>query len=211
MKDALLKETKTQLLDLIKVQREVSVDEATEQLNLAKTTVRQHLLLLERQGLIQRSSRKLAKGRPQLVYQLSQSAAQLFPSKDSVLLREILSRLIAEGEKKWVQDFFKDYWQQRFQKFQDLLNERGGKSKEDVQELLLEMLTEEGFMPEIEEHNGTLTVRECNCPFPEAIKATRIPCRLEAQFLKNVLKGDLERVSYIPDGETTCSYVMKMK
>lgn len=211
MKDALLKEAKAKLLDLIKVHGEVSVDEATERLGLAKTTVRQHLLLLERQGLVRRGDRKRPKGRPQSVYRLSENATPLFPSREPQLLRQVLTQLIEDGQKEWVDRFFRAYWRQRARKFRDRLEETGKTSRDAVRQVLVEMLEEEGFMPEIVAgRGGALTVRECNCPFSEAVKATRIPCRLEAEFLREVLQEEIERVSYIPAGATTCTYVARV-
>lgn len=208
MRDALLKETKTKLLDLMKICGKVSVDEATEELGLAKTTIRQHLLLLERQGLIVRSDRKVDKGRPQLVYQLSDTAAPLFPTQEPALLRQLLKRLIEDGQNEWVKKFFSDYWDQRTLNFQERLKTKGKITSRTMQKSLMELLEEEGFMPEITEgKGGSLIVRECNCPFPEAIKATQIPCRLEAKFLNEALQTSFERISYIPSGATTCTYV----
>lgn len=206
MKDALLKEAKTKLLDLIKVRGEVSVDEATDSLHLAKTTVRQHLLILERQGLVERGDRKNAKGRPQRIYRLADSARSLFPSQEPRLLRELLTRLIADGQKEWVHNFFREYWQQRISKFQDRLKMKASKTAKGARQILFDLLEEEGFMPEIIEKKGGLLIRECNCPFSQAVQATKIPCRLEAEFLKIALQTDIERISYIPAGATTCTY-----
>lgn len=217
MKQALLKESKTKLLDLIKSRGEVSVDEATAKLGLAKTTVRQHLLLLEKQELITskdrtRSVKNPGKGRPQKVYQLSKEASVLFPTQEPALLRELLSELIGNGQLEWVNKFFINYWDQRTQKFQQRLKAKGKATPQLAQETLLELLQEEGFMPEIKrKKDGSVTVRECNCPFPEAIKATKIPCQLEALFLNKTLNTNFERISYIPAGSTTCTYTSKGK
>jgi predicted ArsR family transcriptional regulator len=61
-------------------------------------------------------------------------------------------------------------------------------------------------MPEIRENEDAITVRECNCPFPESVKRTRIPCQLEKRFFEAIFQADLDRVSYIPDGNPACTY-----
>ena len=58
--------------------------------------------------------------------------------------------------------------------------------------------------------DNTLTIKECNCPFPEAVEETRLPCRLEAEFFQKLLGGRLERTSYIPDGYSACTYHINM-
>lgn len=208
MRESLLKETKTKLLDLLKARGAISIDEITEMLGLAKTTVRQHLLLLEKQGLVTRSMRSQGKGRPQSVYQLSKTAGALFPSQEPDLLRQLLKRLLEDGHGEWVQRFFRDYWEQRAEKFRNRLANKKNITQVTILKALFELLEEEGFMPEITKRkDGALVVRECNCPFPEAVKATGIPCRLEAEFLKQILQTHLERTDHIPSGDPTCTYV----
>lgn len=210
MKSSLLKEPKTKLLELIKSKGELSIDEAILHLGLAKTTVRQHLLLLEKQNLIQSKTSRAARGRPQRVYQLTQQASVLFPSQESALLTELLSKLIEGGQQSWVNNFFTDYWNKRTKKFKKRLETKGELSTKATQTALLEFLKDEGFMPEIiKKKDGSITVRECNCPFSETIKVTRLPCQLEAIFLEQTLNARLERTSYIPAGATTCTYTSK--
>lgn len=211
MKNALLKETKTKLVDLLKSQGELSIDEITEKLALAKTTIRRHLIILERQGLIQRSNRIVSAGRPQLVYRLTENAIPLFPSKESDLLRDLLAQLISDGKGEWVDRFFRNYWQQRHMNFQERLRKSSDQSPQAAAKILLAMLEEDGFMPEILKEGDHTIVRECNCPFSETVKVTRIPCQLEAEFLQAALRANLERVSYIPTGSPTCTYVLRTK
>lgn len=211
MKNALLKETKTKLVDLLKSQGELSIDEITEKLDLAKTTIRRHLMILERQGLIQRNNRRVSAGRPQLVYRLTENAVPLFPSKEAHLLRDLLAQLISDGRGEWVDHFFRNYWQQRHINFHERLRDSSDQSAQVASKILFEMLEEDGFMPEIIEEGNHTIVRECNCPFSETVKVTGIPCQLEAEFLKVALRADLERVSYMPDGSPTCTYILRRK
>lgn len=206
MKDALLKKTKTKILDLIKHKGTLSVDEATKTLRLAKSTVRQHLLAMEKQGLVVEKRNNIGTGRPQLAYQVSESANKLFPSQDAELLKKMLTRLIEDGHKEWVDGFFKDYWKEKKIKFQNILKEKKKNDPKTIRQVLYQVLKDEGFMPEIVEAKDSLIVKECHCPFSEAVKATQIPCRLEAEFLKDVMKTDLKRESYIPTGSSSCAY-----
>jgi Na+-transporting NADH:ubiquinone oxidoreductase subunit C len=52
MKKSLLSEAKAALIDMMKLDGEISVDDAVAELDLAKTTIRQHLQLLEQYGLV---------------------------------------------------------------------------------------------------------------------------------------------------------------
>lgn len=72
--------------------------------------------------------------------------------------------------------------------------------------VLMEILREQGFMPELRRGEQGLCIRECSCPFPEIVKRSRLPCRLEARFFERVFDEEIDRVTYIPDGFPACTY-----
>jgi predicted ArsR family transcriptional regulator len=82
----------------------------------------------------------------------------------------------------------------------------GAVTLEERLEVVEGFLAEQGFVPEVGVEESLMTIRECNCPFSEAVRATRLPCRLEAQFLEQALQRDLTRVGYMPDGHPACVY-----
>lgn len=207
-----------ELLEIIKRQGEVSVDEATEYLGLAKTTVRQHLLQLEHQGLIERRFEKAPVGRPQLKYCVSAKGEGLFPNREPALLQEFLSYLIANGQEKRIREFFEHYWKSRREQFEVTLAEveaahPSASSQKNRLEALRRLLEAEGFMPEAEisRDEKRIRLRECNCPFPAVIRATRLPCSLESEFIRWALKSPLRRSSYIPGGASACDYSTETK
>lgn len=109
--------SKNELLDLIKRQGTLSVDEAVEQTDLAKSTLREHFLQLERDGYIQREYIRSGPGRPRLQYQLTQEGDRLFPSSESRLIGELIKYLKSKGDEKTIEDFSgyfgKNAWKRR--------------------------------------------------------------------------------------------------
>lgn len=206
--DFIPSESKRQILLHIKRAGSVSLDEAESATGLARTTLREHLGQLERDGLVSRTSERQGRGRPSLRFHLTTNGETLFPSRDGVLLRRLLGYLEAKGEKELIHHFFEQFWEERHREFEYRL---GTVAPDDLGErlsVLEEMLREQGFMPEIQLEDDHLTITECNCPFPEAVKHSRLPCRLEAAFFEKLFDRVLTRVSYIPDGSPACSYSM---
>ncbi len=199
--------TKGDLLLLIKQLGAVSLDDAEGATGLTRPTLRQHLGGLERDRLVERSTRKQRRGRPSLRYTLTPEAQALFPSRDDVLLGRLLDYLMQEGHDALVQRFFEHFWDERLRDVR-LRVERAQPGDEDSQlAVLADVLREQGFMPEVKHEAGTILIRECNCPFPEAVKRTRLPCQLEARFFEQLFDDRIRRVTYIPDGFPACSYV----
>ncbi|MFH5833394.1 helix-turn-helix transcriptional regulator [Halalkalibaculum sp. DA384] len=205
--------SKKELLDLIKREGAISIDDAVDVVELAKTTVREHFLQLERDGYIKRDYVRSGPGRPSLQYQMTQKGNNLYPSYESVMMRELLKYLKSNGDDETIEDFFQAFWDKRIEKARRSMDEASETDSYSRAEALKKMLEEEGFMPEfnIDEESEALTVKECNCPFSEVVKETKLPCKLEAMFYKKLFQGDVERTSYIADGDFSCTYDISLK
>lgn len=184
----------------------ISLDDAVTATGLTRTTLREHFGHFERDGLVMRHSRKKGRGRPSLRYELTEQGHALFPSRDGVLLRELLGFLTAEGRPELVERFFDTFWKSRLEDARNRLRTVDGNDRDGKIRVVEELLQEQGFMPEISTGEEGLVIRECNCPFPEAVKQTRLPCRLEAQFFAQLFDEPATRITYIPDGSPSCTY-----
>ncbi|MEX0648828.1 MAG: winged helix-turn-helix transcriptional regulator [Balneolaceae bacterium] len=200
--------TKKQILELIKRYGAVSVDKTVSHTTLSRTTLREHFLQLERDGYIERNYLRSGPGRPALQYRLTKKGNSLYPSYEPELIKELLAFLKKQGAEKTIESFFESFWEERLEKAQFRMDSHSEKDLKKKLEGLAEMLEEEGFMPDfsLNEDENTLTVKECNCPFREVIKETRLPCKLEAIFFKNIFGEQTERTTYIADGDYACTY-----
>ncbi|MCC5907699.1 MAG: DeoR family transcriptional regulator [Balneolaceae bacterium] len=203
-----MSDVKKELLELIKRNGTLSVDEAVEKTDLAKTTLREHFLQMERDGTIQRSYVRSGPGRPSLQYKLTGDGHDHFPSYESKMMGELLKFLKNNGENALMEEFFEQFWEKRFQKAKRLMAEAEQEEEDSSVEALMKMLKEEGFMPEYNENkvDGILCVKECNCPFREVVKETTLPCRLEAEFYQKLFDRNVERTKYIAEGDHACTY-----
>lgn len=205
--------SKKEILDLIKRNGTLSIDEAVKKIQLAKTTLREHFLQLERDGYVEREYVRSGPGRPSLQYRLTPKGNSLYPSSESALLRNLISYLKAEGNESLLQKFFEDFWQKRLKVAQKRMNEAASDDIGAKLKILGAMLEEEGFMPEfdMDEEGNSLEVKECNCPFSEVVKETKLPCKLEEQFYKDLFNERAERTSFIADGDFSCVYKIDYK
>lgn len=205
--------SKKDLLDLIKKKGTLSMDEAVSSTDLAKATLREHFLQLEQDGYIRREYIRSGPGRPSLQYQITSKGHGLFPSSESELIRELLKYLKERGEEKTIELFFESFWEERLQKARNRMDEGGSEDMESRLNKLMGFLEEEGFMPEFEtdEEGGAFTIKECNCPFSEVVKETRLPCKLEAMFYRKLFNENVERTNYIAEGDFACTYVVPVK
>ncbi len=202
---------KKQLLNLIKKNGEISLDEAITETGVTKTTLREHLSQLERDGYLTHHFVRYGPGRPSLRYRLTSKGHSFYPTREPELMRQFLVYLKENGQTGVIENFFREFWQKRLERVRRKLKDLPDDRPEARFNILLSVLEEEGFMPDlIELEDGSVAIRECNCPFREVVKETDLPCRLEADFFKQVFDENTERSEYIPNGDYSCSYKVNM-
>jgi predicted ArsR family transcriptional regulator len=151
-------------------------------------------------------------GRPPVHFRLTNDGGARFPTLDSELLERLLRFLDETGRNTLIVQFFQMVWSER----RSVLLKRLGTDDFATVGLprriqaLQALLEESRFMPLINTttspESTRVLVRECNCPLPSAVRATRIPCRLETEFLHEVVGGESGAVSLASDRAGTCSF-----
>lgn len=199
------------LLDLIKRQGTLSMEEAVVKTSLAKTTLREHLLQLERDGYISREFIRSGPGRPKLTYELTHQGHALYPSYESEMMREFLVFLQDRGDEELIEAFFQSFWDKRFVQALERMERKGGGDLSEQMDALARMLEREGFMPEyeVEPDEDRVILRECNCPFREIVRETRLPCELEMSFYRRLFGREVVRTEYIAEGGNSCTYCIE--
>ncbi len=199
-------DTKRQLLELMKRRGEITLDDATDAIDRARPTLRDHLDQMGRDGLVARRSQKQGRGRPCMCYRTTPRAEQLFPRHAGPLFAELLHYLEAQGKEALIGDFFDSFWEARREAVERRLSTSvEAASTHQIVDALEEVLQEGGFMPEVRVQNDRVTIQECNCPFAEVVEATDRPCASEGCFYE-ALFDQVERTGHMPEGDAACVY-----
>ena len=205
-------DTKSTLLRLIHCAGELSLNEAIEQTELARTTLKEHFLQLENEGLVERRYERKGRGRPRLVFSLTDKGRFRFPSNDGRILNELLEYLQKNNMEKEVRSFFQNFWTEKLKEARKRMDRYPPEDRNRRLEALKAYLEEQGFMPSISfTGDSQLLIKECNCPFSNTVANTNYPCELEKDFFSKLLGTAPKRLSYIPHGEASCSYRFDLK
>ena len=213
-----------QILDLLRNEGATTIDTLTTALGLSKTATRAHIVRLEATGLIERvaldpSDAPSSPGRPPAAYGLTNAGGARFPTDDAMVLTRLVE-FLEQRDEALVTEFLENLWAERLD---DVRNELGtadiGACSLPARLGALErVLTQSNFLPTIhcEQAGGSaaygydsatqVVVRECNCPLPSIVRASRIPCRLETTFLETVVGAEVEHVSLAADRRGTCVF-----
>lgn len=200
-----LGESQQRALNHLKRRGSSTIPDIARSLGLNVETVRAHVRSLRSEGLVERVGRRRnGPGRPEVVYALTDAAEAFFPSLDGALLRDLAAHLEGAGHRALVEGFFEEYIAAR--RDAAMARVEGLEGDERLDEVA-RILSDEGFMAEIEiDEAGRRVLRLCHCPLRSVVAVTRTPCRVELDFVRELLGQRLARVSYIPSGDPSCSY-----
>lgn len=200
-------ESQARILEHIKRRGPSTIPEIAAALDLSVETIRTHLRSLGSERLVGRQGRRRnGPGRPEIIYQLTEAAEDLFPNQEGKLLQSLAEYLAESGNATLLRAFFDDQVSRRREAVQRRLD--GLEDRERLDEVA-RVLTEEGFMAEVVVgEDGAEVLKLCHCPMRNLVDVTREPCRAELGFIRALLGKRLARMTYIPSGDGACSYAL---
>ena len=198
------------VLDEMKRLGTATVRELAALLELNPETVREHLKELEGAGLVDRvGKRSGGRGRPEVEFGLTGRADRLFPRREGEVLRGLAEHLSSTGNEAVLAAFFAEYVGERRSRALGRLEGLEGRARVEAAAAIL---TEDGFMAEVREGERGPELALCHCPIRELVRATRVPCRLEVDYVRELLGRDPgTRTAWIPAGDASCSYELDVR
>lgn len=199
-----LGESQRTIIGRLKHRGDATLEDLEGDVALARETLRGHLESLAARGLVERSGvRRGGPGRPHVLYRLTRFGEELFPRREGELLQEFVSFLLESGRRQSLVEFFEE----RARRKRDELQPRvAGLGRMERLEEVARILSEEGFVAEIEVTDEGPQVRLCHCPLRDLVAVTQLPCHAEMQLVEDLLAEPLRRETFMPDGGHTCSY-----
>jgi predicted ArsR family transcriptional regulator len=202
-------DTQRAILEALKRRGRLTLADLGSDVRLTAGTLREHLNALAAHGLVRRVGRRQAgRGRPEVVYGLTEDGDALFPQREGELLAELVRHLLASGDQEILRAFFDARVGARRDAALTRLQGLTGEAR--LREVAA-ILREEGFMPELDRSpaSGRAIIRLCHCPLTDVVAVTRLPCRAELELVGEMIGAPLERISYMPEGAHTCSYAVR--
>lgn len=197
-------ETREQILTLLRRQGQMTAAELSDALGIGAVGVRQHLALLDRDGLVRTAGVRRGVGRPSHLYSLTDQAEALFPKRYDRLALDALTFVSAEGGPAAVDRLFASRRAHLHEQYAPRLAGKG--HAEQVAELAA-ILTEQGYMCEWEQlPDGGFVLTEHNCPIDCAAREHPQACAHELKLYEDLLELVIEREETLADGGTCCRY-----
>ncbi len=198
--------TRDEILELLKRHGSLSVDQMAGHLSITPMGVRQHLNILEKDGLVSCQAVRRGLGRPSHLYSLTVAAREYFPQSYETFALTLLDDIQSTQGDDVVDELFRH----RADKLAEQLKQKvsGPDLKTRVSQLS-QALDESGSMTSFEEvSDATFVLNEHNCGilgvalhFPQA-------CRHERDLFERILGANVERQECQSSGQNSCRYII---
>jgi predicted ArsR family transcriptional regulator len=198
-----LQSTRQQILEYLQRNGRATVKELGKLLGLTSTGIRQHLTVLERDGLVDSSEERGRVGRPTLVYSLTDKADALFPKTYDELAGLLLEEVRASQGNQRLHELLNRVAERMAAPYGERVD--GRPLPERVEETAL-IMEGQGCLVETRASDEEFFIDEFTCPFPKVAQDDPAICALHVNFVRILSGGDTRLTRSLLRGERACTY-----
>ncbi len=195
--------TRAGILETLKRTGDLTASQLAEQLNVTAMAARQHLAVLEAEGLVETSLRRSGVGRPSGVYRLTEKGHETFPRFYDDLVLSILKSVKALQGPAGLRIILE-------RRADDISQAYGPQLRRlpprDRLQALFEVLVKTGHLPEFEEGAEQVVITEYNCPIARVSREFPEICRSELRLMENLVDLPVKRDSCMAEKGPFCRY-----
>ena len=181
----------------------MTVSELTEALSISAMGIRQHLSILEEEGLVEYQREKQERGRPHHRYLLKEEAHSLFPTTYANFAVGLMQEVAKFNGPGFINKVFRSRMKSQLEMYQQRLD---GKDLLDRIKELTQIRDEEGYMARYEENDDEFVLIEHNCPIAAIAQEYPHVCEIELALFRQSLGVKVYRVEHLMQGSHRCSY-----
>lgn len=198
--------TRQDILDYLRRHGRAPVKQLGSVLGLTSTGVRQHLNILERDGLIRAEEERGRVGRPALVYSLTEKAHNLYP-KNYALLANLLIEEVRDSQSG--SGLLPLLERVSVRMAETHLPRAESLPWRDRAEFAAQVLRDQGFEAECEVDGDDVVVRQYTCPFPAVAQRNSAVCAMDVHFIAKLTGCDARLTTSLLRSDDCCTYRLR--
>lgn len=195
--------TRQEILAFLRRHGDATVRELGDLLGLTPTGIRQHLTVLERDGLVAVRETRGKVGRPALVYSLTPQGLALFPNRHDELANLLLAEVRAIAGSQGLQTVLMRAAVRSAEQYSPRM---AGKDFPGRVTEAAAIMNERGTLADVESAGDGFLIHQYTCPFPNVAGSNSGVCALEVEFVRRLTGGDARLVHSLLRGDKSCSY-----
>jgi predicted ArsR family transcriptional regulator len=208
-----MQSTKENILHYLKRSGGGTVDAVASEFGLARMTVRQHLSVLERDGLVVSREERRRTGRPHLVFSLTEGGEERFPKRydrlANLALQEValleadeIAGLSPEDKKRLLLAKMAD---RVYREHEPSVRNKGLKDRVAI---IAEILRREGGFAEWKAEGERYEIVDYNCVYRKVAGSHEEVCDWHVSLLGRLLGNDVECAQFMSQGAECCRFVV---
>jgi predicted ArsR family transcriptional regulator len=200
------KRTRQAILLHLKEHGEMSIPQLCEVLKVTPMAVHRHLTGLKVEGLVFARTQKQGRGRPVMLYSLTEKASSAFPSNFENVAIEVLDVIAERDGQAGVMDVLKRRNQKLVEKLRPRMQDKDLQQKvEEVSRIF----SENGYMTQWEAlPNGGFFIYQRNCAVHSLAGKYRQLCVMEPKLIEDLLEVKVSRTQYMLKNDPVCGYLV---
>jgi DeoR family transcriptional regulator, suf operon transcriptional repressor len=202
------KSTREKVLQTLLSRPRTTTNEIAESVGINNISVRHHLTSLQAEGLISYEEERHGVGRPRLVYFLTDTGLEKFPTNYMRLATRLLTQLKSSLPAATVDNIFTQIAMEMSTNYRE---QAKNLSLEGKLNLITKLLGEEGFTVEWEKENGDYLIKESSCPYLHVGQDHPEVCSVDQTMISSILSIPVEKISCVLGGSNQCTYIVKNK
>ncbi len=203
-----MKSTRDRILQTLLKKSNATINELAKAVGINAISVRHHLTSLQAENLVDAEEQRHGVGRPRLVYFLTESGREKFPSRYLRLTNRLLDELKTSMPEDVVVKIFKKMGANLAVEIDEIQDEQTLEEKLDILKTTLE---DEGFSMDWEKTGSGFNLIHSSCPYYHIGQAHPEVCALDQSFISTVLSVPVEKISCILSGDSKCIYKIEQE
>jgi predicted ArsR family transcriptional regulator len=203
MHDRFFDSTRGKIVGALRSRGAASAFDLAAEFALSPNAIRQQLVILERDGLVAGKSVRRGKTKPTHEYSLTPQADRYFPQAYDRMLGAVLREVRLSGGDAGVAQIFDGIAKRAVGKMAPGLE---GKSTLERLEAIADNIRRSGVAVEVEEHDGTIVLREHNCPYANVVSEHPECCTVIHTMLDEVISPEVKQTESLATGGAECRF-----
>ncbi len=194
------------LMDLLRVNRSLGVAELAREMEVTPTAVRQRLIRLMAQGLIQRESIRAGRGRPKHLYALTDKGLRLTGSNFTDLALALWREIGVTGQEGVPVDVVRRVAEALAAGYAGQIT---GNTTAERMRSLSELLAQRRIPISVKDLAREVVMTAHACPYPNLAEQDRSICAMEEMLFSSLLGHEVELTRCRLDGASDCQFQAK--
>ena len=203
MHDRFFDSTRGKIVGALRSRGAASAFDLAAEFALSPNAIRQQLVILERDGLVAGKSVRRGKTKPTHEYSLTPQADRYFPQAYDRMLGAVLREVRHTAGDAGVAQVFAGIAKRTVDKMSPQLD---GKSTLERLEAIADNIRGSGVAVDVEEHDGTLVLREHNCPYANVVSEHPECCTVIHTMLDEVVSPAVVQTESLATGGAECRF-----